>query len=207
MINFVYFDVGGVVIKDFSGTNNWEELQKEIGIKPEDYQKFDDFWDKYPVDTTCDVETLKPFIKEEFGVKFPENYSLLIDGFVNRFEVNKSIWSTIEQIKGQTKIGLLTNMYPNLFSEIEKRKIMPEVKWDVIIDSSVVKLAKPDRKIFELAEKESDSKGKEILFVENSLGHVKAAQDFGWQTFLYDSKNPEKASKDLLECFEENKHE
>jgi|TARA_Y100000310_G_C20153683_1_gene565933 hypothetical protein len=35
MNRFIYFDVGGVVIRDFSGTNKWEELRRSIGIKPE----------------------------------------------------------------------------------------------------------------------------------------------------------------------------
>lgn len=33
MIKFVYFDVGGVTIKDFSGTDKWEVLEKEIEEK------------------------------------------------------------------------------------------------------------------------------------------------------------------------------
>lgn len=206
MIKFVYFDVGGTVILDFSKTNKWEELQKEIGIKPEQYKKFDDFWDSYSdIDTTRDVETLKPEIEKQFGIKFPENYSLLVNGFVNRFEINKSIWPVIGKIQSESKIGLLTNMYPNMFKEIQNRKIISDVKWDVIIDSSLVNIAKPDSRIFELAEKESGFKGNEILFIDNTVGHVKAAQDFGWQTFVYDPINPEKSSNSLLKFFEENK--
>jgi hypothetical protein len=44
--------------------------------------------------------------------------------------------------------------------------------------------------------------GKEILFVENSEKHARAASVFGWWTFLYDSKNPSEASAKLLEFFE-----
>ena len=47
MIKFIYFDVGGVVIKDFSGTNKWQELKRGIGIKPEENESFDKFFDKY----------------------------------------------------------------------------------------------------------------------------------------------------------------
>jgi hypothetical protein len=32
MTKFVYFDVGGVLIKDFSKTNKWEELKKAKNI-------------------------------------------------------------------------------------------------------------------------------------------------------------------------------
>ena len=32
-LSFIYFDVGGVVIQDFSGTNKWSQLKRELGIK------------------------------------------------------------------------------------------------------------------------------------------------------------------------------
>lgn len=35
MISFIYFDVGGVVIDDFSGNNGWQELKTELGITPD----------------------------------------------------------------------------------------------------------------------------------------------------------------------------
>jgi hypothetical protein len=31
-IKFVYFDLGGVTILDFSGTNEWFKLKQELGI-------------------------------------------------------------------------------------------------------------------------------------------------------------------------------
>jgi len=41
--------------------------------------------------------------------------------------------------------------------------------------------------------------GEEILFVENTPTHIKAAKKLNWKTFLYDPANPEKSSKKLLE--------
>lgn len=35
MIKFIYFDVGGVAIRDFNGTDKWENLKKELGIPKE----------------------------------------------------------------------------------------------------------------------------------------------------------------------------
>lgn len=205
MTSFVYFDLGGVVELDFSGTDKWELLKAEIGVRKDQSEKFDKFWDRFSdLNTTRDVETLQPLIEEEFGIKFPEGYSLLIDGFVNRFEVNKSIWPVIDEIHRKCKVGLLTNMYLGMFEAIKKRGILPKVKWDVIIDSSVVGLQKPDPKIFELAEAKAGVKGKEILFIDNLPVNIEAAQDFDWQTFLYDSADYINSSKKLLKFFESN---
>lgn len=203
MVSFVYFDVGGVVVLDFSGTDKWEQLKKELGITKNNDAEFESFWDKYEprVNAGQDVETLLPLIRKEFGSKLPEGYSLLINGFVNRFEANKSIRPVIERIHKKCKMGLLTNMYPHMLEAIKNKGLLPKVKWDVIIDSSIEGVIKPNPKIFKLAEDRSGFRGKDILFVENSQKHIEAAKAYGWQVFLYDSAHPEEASKRLSELF------
>jgi len=191
-----------VVEKDFSASNKWVELMEELGLNESQFEEFDKFFDSFDdINLTRDIETLKPLIEEKFKVKLPEGYSLLTDGFIKRFEVNKSIWPVIDGMHKSCKVGLLTNMYPGMFSEIEKSGIMPAVVWNEIIDSSVVGFEKPDPEIFKIAEFNAGAKGTEILFVENSARHVDAAKKFGWNTFLYDSSDPEGSSKDLLEFF------
>ena len=122
----------------------------------------------------------------------------MLSDFVNRFESNPSIWPVIEEIKKTCQVGLLTNAYPRMLTEIQRRGILSPIAWDVIIDSSVVGFQKPDRQIFEIAQEKAKINLKEILFVENSPEHVRAAQIFGWQTFLYDSLHPHQSSQKLL---------
>lgn len=205
VIKFVYFDVGGVAIMDFSGTDKWDQLKRELGIVPERKKEFDEFWDKYEREVCLgrDVEGLIPLLEKKFGINLPDDYSLLRDGFVNRFEVNKSTWPVIEEIHGQCKIGLLTNQYTNMLDEILRQRLLPPANWDVVIDSSVDNVVKPDKQIFELGEERAGVKGKQILFVENGAKHVNAAKDFGWLTFLYDPKDSEKSSRELLNYFNE----
>ena len=203
VIQFVYFDLGGVVELDFSGTKKWIIMKKELGITRNRSKEFTELWKKYEPEICIgrDLESLLPIIKNKFSLKLPEEYSFLIDGFVNRFEANPSIWRVIEEIQRHSKVGLLTNMYLNMFDAIKNRGILPNISWDVIIDSSKVGLQKPDPKIFEFAEKNANFHGQEILFVENSLNNVKAASEFGWRTFLYNSAHPEESSKQLLKYF------
>lgn len=203
VMKFVYFDVGGVVELDFSGTNKWIKMRKELGITRNRSKEFTELWKKYESEICIDldIESLLSIIKDKFRLKLSEEYSFLIDGFVNRFEANPSIWPVIEEIQRHSKVGLLTNMYLNMFDAIKNRGILPNISWDVIIDSSKVGLQKPDPKIFALAEKNANFHGQEILFVENSLINVKAASEFGWRTFLYDSAYPSESSKQLLKYF------
>jgi FMN phosphatase YigB (HAD superfamily) len=198
MVSFVYFDVGGVVIDDFSGNDKWQQLKTELGVTSQNNAAFEKLWDTYSpeLNTTRDAEALLMILKKELGLQLPSDYSLL-DGFVKRFEANPLIWPIIKSAKRKVPIGLLTNMYPGMFAAIEQRSILPKIGWDVVVDSSIEALQKPDWKFFELAEKRASAKDQEILFIDNGAGHIKEATAFGWQTFLYDSANHEVACHDL----------
>ena len=88
-----------------------------------------------------------------------------------------------------------------MLEAIKNMELLPKVKWDNIIDSSVEGITKPDPKIFKLAEKRSGFKGDDILFVENRKKNIEAARVYDWQVFLYDSAHPKEESKRLLELF------
>jgi len=201
-IKFIYFDVGGVVIRDFSGTNKWNELKNNMGIKPNQESDFDEIFDKYEPEVCIgrDIETVASLLQEKLRLNLPQNYSFLLD-FVNRFERNESIWPIIKRFKEKYKVGLLTNMYPNMLNQIYKADLMPDVKWDVVIDSSIEKVRKPQDEMFQLAQNRSGFSGQEILFVENGKKHIDAANKFGWQTLLYDPIHIIESNNSLEEMF------
>lgn len=189
------------MIRDFSGTDKWEELKSTIGITPKNRVAFDSLWVRYQdrLGIDFDVDWYMPEIEKKCGITFPKNFSLL-DEFVHRFEKNESIWPILEKIHTTHRIGLLTNMYPRMLSKIKKRDILPPIQWDVIVDSSVVGFQKPDPKIFEIAQKLSGVENSQILFVENTREHIRAAKILGWNTCHYDSSNIEISNTALLKC-------
>jgi FMN phosphatase YigB (HAD superfamily) len=203
MISFVYFDVGGVVMHDFSGSTKWEDLEKELGIQEDKYTDFTKFWDSYEPELCRgkDAEDLLPFIKEQFGVTVPPIYSIMRDGFVSRFEENRTIWPVVTEVQKTHKTGLLTNMYPGMLNAIHARKLLDDFIWDVTIDSSVVGFQKPDSEIYTIAAEKAGVDPSEIFFIDNSAKNIEGAQKAGWQTFHYDAADPKKASRDLMEVW------
>jgi epoxide hydrolase-like predicted phosphatase len=199
MIKFIYFDVGGVVVKDFSGTNKWVEMKKVMGVKQKFDKEFDRLYNQYEIKELCltrHVDTLIPIFAEKFSMGFPQSFSML-EYFIDHFEKNRSLWPLLEKVKKNYGIGLLTNMYIDMLDGIRKKGLLPPIDWDVVIDSSKAGLQKPDRRIYGLAEKKSGVNSEEILFVENSQKNIDAAKKLGWQTFLYDSSAVENASREL----------
>jgi FMN phosphatase YigB (HAD superfamily) len=200
MIKFIYFDVGGVVISDFSGNDGWDQLKAELGITPATDAEFLKIWRPYEEEVVLgkDLEAFLPILREKFNLNIPDNYSLL-NGFVSRFKANKLIWPIVDKARQKNRIGLLTNMYAGMLKEIEKKDILPKTEWDVVVDSSIEMLKKPDMKLFGLAERMAQARSQEILFIDNTIGHVNAANAYGWQTYHYDASNHQESCRKLEE--------
>lgn len=204
-IKFVYFDIGGVLLLDFSQTNKWQELREDMGFTLDMVDEFEHIW-KTHASRVCldfDVDQLIPIYKRECKIKFPKNYTLLED-IVGRFDLNPSIWPLVSKAQNKYKLGLITDMYPGMLNLIIKRKLIPNIVWDQIIDSSVERMKKPNMEIFELAEKRSGVKPNQILFIDNLESNLEPATSRGWQTFLYNPSKPKKSTLQLAQLLNLN---
>jgi FMN phosphatase YigB (HAD superfamily) len=180
MISFVYFDVGGVIIKDFSQTKKWYEMLHDLGLGSSDLHIFNQFWDNIKTDIHTGKKKLDIEIQSlnQQGITVPSNYSMIQD-FVSRFEQNTSLWPVMTKIKQTAKVGLLTNMYPHLLTTIINANLLPPVNWDKIIDSSVVGFEKPGVEIYKLAEIQAEVSSNQILFVDNTPKNLDIPQSLG----------------------------
>src|SRR3989304_6421213 len=156
MIPFVYFDVGGTLMKDFSKTDKWHQFVQSVGISGENEKNFTQFWTQSEKELSVgrEMSTMIPEINKLFSTFLPLDYNLLRE-FTDRFEMNKIIWPIVAEIRQKCRVGLLTNMYAHMLDAIYQRGIMPPTKWDIIIDSSIVRCAKPGKEIYELAQEKA----------------------------------------------------
>jgi HAD superfamily hydrolase (TIGR01509 family) len=203
LIKFVYFDVGGVLLLDYSGTSKWVEMKRALGVNEAQDVEFDLIWKKYRerICVDCDVDTIVHEFKRIAGVSIPDGYSML-DDFVTRFEPNPSIWPVAAAAKQKYQVGLLTNMYPRMLAAILEKNLIPDVEWNSTVDSSEIGYQKPEVEIFQKAEELAGAKPEEIFFADNSEEHVTEAAKRGWRTFLYDPQNPEESSIELAKVLD-----
>ncbi len=199
MISFIYFDVGGVTIKDFSASDKWELFEKDILKIPQDkIQEFSQFFDEIEPEI-CNgksVDEFIPVLTEKFHQTYPADFSILRE-FVKLFERNQSLWPIMKLLKSYFKVGLLTNMYPHMLDEISKAELLPPIDWDVVIDSSVVKARKPSEEIYRIAETKAECLPPQIMLIDNLQENLDTAQSRGWQTFLYNSADYEQSNREL----------
>jgi len=200
-VKYLYLDVGGVVISDFSGTSRWDAMLTDLGITDALLPKFRDIWasHKHEINSTYDIELVANELQRELGLTLPEDFNFN-DAFVSRFTPNPHIIGPITTArKLGINVGLLTNMYIGMFERIAKAGILPDTPFDHIIDSSVVKTAKPDPEIYRIAQKHAGVPHDEILFADNLEKNIEAAAELGWKTFFFDATDLEGSSKRLEE--------
>ncbi len=198
-ISFVYFDVGGVVLKDLSDTDKWEQILAKLGLDHFDKEEVEDIYRAHDNDIcvgNMHVDELLPFYSEHFDITIPANYSLQKE-VIDNFDTNPPIWPIIEACQQKYRIGILSDQWPDMFPELVNRRLLPPFNWNPIILSTIEKIRKPMPEIYQLAQQKAGVPPQEILFIDNREKNLAPARDLGWQTFLYDSSNYDQASADL----------
>lgn len=186
-IKFIYFDVGGVALLDFSKTNKWNEMLFDLGVGDEIRTQFDELFDAHEK-KICVGEEINIFINEaraKLGMNFPPNYDMTAD-FVNRFEKNIHMLELLNKLKNDFKLGLLTGQYPKMLNMIFEKELIPKDIWSVVIDSSVEGVTKPEPEIYRLAEERASVEKESILFVDNKAKLLDYPKSRGWKVFEYD---------------------
>lgn len=119
--------------------------------------------------------------------------------FIDHFDPNSDLWPIVTNLKESMKVGLLTDQYLGMLTQIIEKNLFPPFVWDVIIDSTQVGFRKPMPEIYQIAQERAEVPAEEILFIDNREKNLVPARVLGWQTYFYDSKNYEQSSHDLLQ--------
>jgi len=81
-----------------------------------------------------------------------------------------------------------------------KKKLLPNVEFKSIVDSSQIGYVKPEPKIYEIAEKMAGYKGGDILFVDDSRTNLMPATKLGWNVMWFDDFRPEESIERIKEA-------
>jgi putative hydrolase of the HAD superfamily len=92
-------------------------------------------------------------------------------------EIDLEMLEIVRQCRLTCRVGLVSNATSRLPRDLAMLGIGPE--FDLIVNSSEIGAAKPDRKIFAHAASELKTDLERCVFVDDSLGQVTAACSFG----------------------------
>ncbi len=192
-IKFVYSDMNGVLVRFYHKA--FVRISKETSCNLELVEST--FWHYNDAVNKGDI-TMGEFndaVAKHLGVKS-------VDWEAHYMTVVKPINAMqkyLEGIQSKVKIGMLTNTMPGFIQELKRRNLLPNIEFDVVIDSSVEGIIKPDLAIYKLAEKRSGFKASEILFIDDSRTNLITAEKLGWRVIWFDNYEPEESVRRLGE--------
>jgi HAD superfamily hydrolase (TIGR01509 family) len=108
----------------------------------------------------------------------------------------------LKRLHKKFKIGLLTNIMPGFLDEMFAGGLVPDLKYDAVVDSSIVGSVKPEEKIYREAEKQAGYSGMEILLIDDSRANLTAADELGWRVFWFDDYDPKESIKRIEQILE-----
>lgn len=179
-IRAVVFDAGGVLV-------DWETICKkfaqEIGI---DYQIFLEIFlaisfDPFNGSGLGKITTDEFFQKLTIALKVPIKWKNWRKRFAKGFKRIEPTYKLLDLLKGKFKLAILSNSKKGLIAEWEDIGRIKEY-FSLVIDSSEVKLMKPDPKIYKLTCKKLHLKPEECLFIDDGMENIQAAEGFGFKT-------------------------
>jgi HAD superfamily hydrolase (TIGR01509 family) len=192
-VKFLYVDLNGVIVRFYQRA--FMRLSKKTGVPIDKIETT--FWHYNDAANRGDMSTA------EFSEAMAQHLHIAKfnwqDYYLDAVEPIAETQKLLVELQGKVRLGILSNTMPGLIDELKKRGYIPNIKYDVVIDSSVVKAIKPELKIYEIAEKMAGCQGQDIFFVDDSRTNLMAAERCNWRVLWFDDFRPEESVSRIKE--------
>ena len=188
----VFFDWGGVIADD-PGDEFLGLLLKSIGAND---AQVEEIFDTYMVRFMCGHLSEKEYwdhLRKEYGFEIHDTIS---DEFKKwrGLITNDRVFGLVDVVKSKgIKAALLTNVIEPTYNVLNAAGYY--ARFDAVIASCKVGLAKPQKEIYELSLKTLDATPEKSIFIDDKQKNIKPAQQLGFTTIL--AENPDQIINDL----------
>lgn len=193
-IKFVYFDVGGVI---FRYRHMYDALAEKFNISADMVRRVI----KENIDDMnlgkSDSSSVWKKLCHEANIDYDPNFdfrserALIFEPIIETHELLYKLEKT------KIAFGILSNAEKGLIELCIKYNRIPNVSYTRIIESAQVGLKKPDTKLFSYAQSITNVPGENILLIDDAEKNIVAAHNCGWQTYLFNEKNPINSAKEI----------
>lgn len=193
-ISFVYFDVNGCLVRFY------HQAFARIGAdldEPSDAIETA-FW--HYNDQACRGSMTMAEFNRAFGKRLGVDHFDWSSYYLQAVKPMPGMKALVEWTCEHYGVGLLTDIMPGLVRQMRERHILPDVHYDVVVDSSEVHLLKPERAIYELAQMQAGCQPEDILFIDDSRANLMAAEKLGWHVMWFDGEQPEQTIERIREA-------
>ncbi|HEX8973982.1 MAG TPA: HAD family phosphatase [Patescibacteria group bacterium] len=180
-IKAIIFDYGGVFTRETRLLPMYEHCAKKYGkeISERLMEKANEAWNHEQV-VKSPVGSYWNILSDHFGVSAEE----VLEESGNFYGFEKDVLELAKSLKKKYKVGMITNNIMHWFDDNIKNRGLDEV-FDDIVTSYDVGIAKPDRRIYELALENLGVLADECVFIDDSERNIIGAQNVGMRTVLF----------------------
>ena len=183
-IKFVYFDINGCLVRFYHRA--FTKIALQFSISSEDVETA--FW--HLNDAVCSGE----ISLDEFNKKLSDQLKIepinFKDYYLSSVEPMPGMIELVNQISVDYEVGLISDIMPGFIDALVEKKLIPNIAYDAIVDSSVVKAIKPELKIFKTAESMSKAASSDLLLIDDSRANLAAADKLGWHVIWFNDTDP-----------------
>lgn len=190
-IKFVYFDINGCLVQFFQQA--FVDLASKTHASPDVVETT--FW--HYNDALCrgefDMQEFNRLLGEKLGAQDVDWLQM----YTAAVEPVASMHQLVEWAAQHYEIGLLSNIMPGALDMLIQKKLIPDVSYTTVVDSSEVGSIKPEQKIYEVAQGLTNCQPGEILLVDDSRTNLMAAEKMGWRVLWFDDFRTEDSTKKI----------
>lgn len=188
-IKALIFDFGGVILD--MGWHKMAEIETKYGMKPGSFRSAlwgHETWRQREIGVGSLEDYQQAVLREieaAAGRPVPE---AIADWWAYKRALNEDLLNLAARLRGDYKIGLLSNADEQL-----ERRLQEDLKifdrFDVVINSARVGLAKPDQRIYALACEQLQVEPKAAVFVDDLQRNIDAARTAGMHAIHFVGDN------------------
>ncbi|MCL5113067.1 MAG: helix-turn-helix domain-containing protein [Patescibacteria group bacterium] len=195
-IRFVYFDVNGCLVRFYQKAFIKIANDYNLGLDKIE-ASFWNFNDKVNRGNMTIDQFNKKFASK-LGIKSID----WVKYYLNEIEPVPGMNSLLHKVYKNYLVGLLSNTMPGMIEKLVQTSKIPNIQYDMIIDSSVLKSVKPESKIFEKARDSVGIKANEIILIDDTRNNLIMAGRLHFHTLWFDYSRPKDSIAEIEELLE-----
>ena len=186
-VRFVYFDINGCLVRFFHRA--FSMIAEDTAASPDVIETT--FW--HHNDAVCRGDITMAEFNQALADRMGVDSLDWADYYLKAVEPITEMHELLSWAADHYNIGLLSNIMPGLIDTMLKNKIIPDLPYKAIVDSSDVGAIKPELKMYKIAQGLADCPASEILLVDDARPNLMAAEKAGWHVLWFDDYRPDES--------------
>lgn len=195
-VKFVYFDINGCLVRFFHRA--FTIIATDFQISPDVIESV--FWKHN--DEVCTGKLTASEFDKIFAKELKIDRIKWEDYYLRAVEPINEMHELVKWASEHYQVGLISNIGKGFIKQMLSVGLIPDIKYDAVIDSSDVGIIKPNPKIYQIAEAKAGVSGEEILLIDDTRANLIPAQHAGWHVMWfndYDSLESTERARTALE--------